>query len=94
MYFASEGKARGRTVAHSAGRIILAGALLAGVMGVSCDENAQAVFRQSATEPIASGIKAVLSGNPADGIGAIVSAAIDGWAESIIQAGDGPAPAK
>ncbi|MBI4578826.1 MAG: hypothetical protein HY718_03935 [Planctomycetes bacterium] len=73
---------------------IIAATLVVTTCGVSCDQNAQAVFRQTATEPIAEGIKTFLAGDPQAGVGMIVSGAIDGAVASIIEAGDGPTAAQ
>lgn len=68
----------------------LGAALLVPTLAVSCDQDAQAVFRQTATGGIAQGVKEVLDGNSDQGMGTIVDAAIDGLVASIQQAGDGP----
>jgi hypothetical protein len=64
--------------------------LLASTMGLSCDQDAQAVFRQSATHSIGEGVKQFLGGDPEQAVNTIVSATIDGLAAGIEQAGDGP----
>lgn len=68
--------------------------LAAAAMGVSCDENAQAVFRQSATNNIGEGVKQFLGGDTETGVNTIVTATIDGLVDSIVAAGDGPPAAK
>jgi len=52
--------------------------LLVGVTGSGCDSDAQADFRQEATESIGQGVKT------------IVDAMIDGFVAAIVNAGDGP----
>jgi hypothetical protein len=76
------------------GRIAVLGVLSVCSMGLSCDQDAQAVFRQTATEPIAGGIKTTLAGDAQTGIAAIVAGAIDGVTASILAAGDGSTTAK
>lgn len=64
---------------------------LGGAMGVSCDQNAQAVFRQTATQPIANGVKTLVGGDPAGGVTTALEGVLDGVVAAILQAGDGPA---
>ena len=54
-------------------------AILIGAMGLDCDSDAAAVFRQQATSGITSGVKTILD------------ATVDGIAAAIQQAGDGTA---
>lgn len=56
--------------------LILA-AVLAGAMGLECDDDVVTTFRQTAADDIASGLKTILN------------AVIDGVAAAIEQAGDG-----
>lgn len=67
-----------------------AAALLAPTLAVSCDQDAQAVFRQTATGGIGQGVKQWLGGDAEQAVGTIMSATIDGLVASIEQAGDGP----
>ena len=84
---------RSAYAARWAGCTLVALALSAS-LGVGCDQDAEAVFRQSATESIAGGVKTALAGDAPAGLGQIVSAIIDGAAASIVQAGDGPSVAQ
>lgn len=68
--------------------------LIFGVMGLSCDQDAQAVFRQTATGSIGDGVKQFLDGDGEQAANTILEAAIDGLVASIREAGDGPPPAK
>ncbi len=79
-----------RRLAWSAAKLLVAGALVAGVLPFSCDQNAQAVFRQAVTVPIGDGVKTALAGDPQAGVASIVGAVIDGAVASIVQAGKGP----
>lgn len=72
----------------------LCATLALGAMGLSCDQDAQAVFRQTATGTIGSGVKQFLDGDGEQAVNTILGAAIDGLVASIQQAGDGPAPVK
>ena len=54
-------------------------ALLAGTMGLECDSDAGAVFRQTATSDIGAGVKTILD------------AVVDGVVAAIEEAGDGSA---
>ena len=56
--------------------LVLVG-LLVGLAGTGCDSDAQADFRQEATESIGEGVKT------------IVDAVIDGFVAAIVNAGDG-----
>lgn len=69
-------------------------ALAGSSMGISCDQDAQAVFRQSATNSLGEGVKQVLGGDAETGLNTIVTATIDGLVDSIVAAGDGPPAAK
>jgi len=51
-------------------------------MGLSCDQNAQAVFRQTAVPEIASGLTSKYGGTFFDAI-------VNGLAAAILDAGDG-----
>lgn len=57
--------------------VLACAALLTATAGLSCDDNADADFRQSATQAIGSGIKTIANG------------LIDGWVNAILNAGDG-----
>lgn len=58
---------------------MLACSLMLGVtMGLSCDSDAAATFRQTATGPIGEGVKTIVNG------------VLDGWIAAIQEAGDGP----
>jgi hypothetical protein len=74
--------------------LLLGSALLAGTMGISCDHDAQTVFRQTSTDAIGEGVKTILSGNPEEGVADIVTAGIDGLVASIEQAGRGTTSTK
>ncbi len=54
-------------------------AIVAGSMGLSCDADAQADFRQTATQAVGDGVKTIVNG------------LIDGLVTAITNAGDGPA---
>ena len=57
--------------------LLIAAAVLLGCTGLACDTDAQATFRQTATDAIGSGIKTIM-----DSI-------IDGMVAAVEQAGDG-----
>jgi len=78
-----------RALAIGAGLLVASASL-----GVSCDHDAQTVFRQTATANIGQGVKELLSGDSDQAVNTIVNAAIDGVVASIIQAGDGPPASK
>jgi hypothetical protein len=65
-----------------------------GNMGVSCDSDAQAVFRQTATTSLGQGVKEFLGGDPDQAVNTLVTATIDGVVASVVQAGDGPPASK
>lgn len=69
-------------------------AVASGTLGLSCDSDAQAVFRQSATSQIGQGVKEFLGGNSDQAVATIAGATIDGLVDSIVQAGDGPGEEK
>jgi len=58
--------------------VFVAAAVLAGAMGLECDQDARAVFRQEATPAIGEGVKTIVNG------------VLDGWIDAVIEAGDGP----
>lgn len=63
---------------------LLCAAMLTGAMGLSCDQDAQAVFRQTAVPEIASGLKSEFGGTFFDAV-------VDGLSAAILSAGDGSA---
>ena len=61
--------------------------IVLGSSGTSCEHDMQVAFRETATAPIADGVKTLLAGNPEQGVGQIVSGGIDGLVAGIQQVG-------
>ena len=76
MRHPGNGSWRGKFGRSTATGLVLLGFLF-GVTGASCDSDAQADFRQEATQSIGQGVKT------------IVDAVIDGFVAAIVNAGDG-----
>ena len=71
-------------------KLLIAAGILIGSTGVSCDSDAQAVFRATATPGITSGIKSFVDSTGIDGgLATIVDAVIDGAAAAVQDAGRG-----
>lgn len=68
------------------GRALLALALAAGATGFSCDSDAAATFRQTATDDIGQGVKTIVDG-VLDGLIAAIQDAGDGSSSSDTSSG-------
>ncbi|MBP7936945.1 MAG: hypothetical protein KA354_20065 [Phycisphaerae bacterium] len=67
--------------ARRGGMCLLWAAMLVGTMGLSCDQQAQAVFRQTAVPEIAAGLTSAYGGTFFD-------AMVNGLSAAILSAGD------
>jgi hypothetical protein len=66
-----------RTLTRGPAALLVCGLILTATMGPSCDSDAAATFRQTATGPIGEGVKTIVNG------------VLDGWIAAIQDAGDG-----